>query len=64
MQSQTPVEDLTQRTIEKFWESFPYVWHTIRTRVDKMAAAASHFMEDETGEAMVGLKNGRFTGLG
>jgi DNA-binding MarR family transcriptional regulator len=37
MQSQIPIEDLTQRTIEKFWESFPYVWYTIRTRVDRMA---------------------------
>jgi DNA-binding MarR family transcriptional regulator len=58
MQSQTPVEDLTQRTIEKFWESFPYVWHTIRTRVDKMAAA-DHCLTMQQFAVLRGIYHGR-----
>lgn len=30
--------ELVQRSIEKFWETFPGVWHSTRAHVDRLAA--------------------------
>jgi DNA-binding MarR family transcriptional regulator len=34
----TPNEDLARRTVEKFWETFPVVWHNVRDYVHNTAS--------------------------
>jgi len=59
MQSQSPArEEITQRAIEKFWESIPYVWHSIRTRVDKMAVE-DHCLTMQQFAVLRGIYHGR-----
>jgi MarR family 2-MHQ and catechol resistance regulon transcriptional repressor len=51
-------QELTQRAIEKFWESFPYVWHSVRARVDKMADD-NHGLTMQQFAVLRGIYNGR-----